>query len=344
MARALQDRLALANIKMTRGWQNRSLDSIEPELELQLKRKRTSSNADLFSDTSSSVSGRCFSTDQPVSSPLSGPFYSDDLPRSGSSQGSAKRPRSTFPARRTAAVNRTSFRPKASKTTSMSCKTSYNLPESSPLPAQRPSRGNPVASFASETSTVLDNSSASEDDDQDIPLHSFQFAGNHVSSSPPRTPPPDIARSARLRNKSFSSTHSEQNPVKEGADLLLYLASSPSPAVRFDKTPMLPPATPPAKSTPLPSSMMMTPGNPAYFGFGPNTPSVGFNFADYVNVTPSPAQAAFVHTPGHLRTPVAGKDGRRRVNLPFSPTAPNSNRSNARGEGLGMELGGELRP
>lgn len=226
----------------------------------------------------------------------------------------------------------------------MSWKTAHSLPESSPLPARSTARPQYGTSFAFETSTVLDNSSASEDDDQDIPLHSFQFSEDHVASSPPRTPPPDVARSARLRNKSFSSTHSEQNPVKEGADLLLYLASSPSPAVRFDKTPMLPPATPPAKSTPLPSSMMMTPGGPAFYGFGPNTPSGAFNFADYVNVTPSPAQAAFVRTPRQLRTPIAGKDERRQSNFLFSPTSAGpTHRTQGRADGLGMELGGELR-
>lgn len=336
MTRALQDRLALANIKITRGWQDRSIDSIEPELELELKRKRTSSNADLLSDTSSSVSGRCFSADQLASSPPTGPIFSDEVARSGSSQESVKRFRSALPPRRTATLART----KTARASSASWKSSYNLPESSPLP--RHSRN--AFSFASETSTVLDTSSISEDDDQDIPLHSFQFSENHVSSSPPRTPPPDLARSARLRNKSFGSISSEHNPVKEGADLLLYLASSPSPAVRFDKTPMLPPATPPAKSTPLPSSMMMTPGGPAFYGFAPHTPSAGFNFADYVQLTPSPAQAAFVRTPGMLKTPtVGGKEGRRRGNLPLSPLVSNATRGSGRAEGLGMELGGELR-
>lgn len=88
--------------------------------------------------------------------------------------------------------------------------------------------------------------------------------------------------------------------------------------------------------------------------FGFNTPGQNFNFADFVNVTPSPAQGAFggSRTPGLApKTPLAAREARRRLNfdnlVPPSPGGGgSSNMSNVgRGSastGLGMELGGEL--
>lgn len=93
-------------------------------------------------------------------------------------------------------------------------------------------------------------------------------------SSPPRTPP----------RRMFKPAIRDKNTGEEGADLLLYLATSPSPAATMSKK--IIPTTPPSHSSALPSSMMQTPG-------APQTPQAGFNFADYVNITPSPAQGAF---------------------------------------------------
>ena len=83
----------------------------------------------------------------------------------------------------------------------------------------------------------------------------------------------------------------------EGADLLLFLAASPSPANPSGR-PLLggssssrmdPPSTPPSKfnNLALPSSMMTTPGGGSMF---PQTPGQAFDFAEFVNITPSPAQ------------------------------------------------------
>lgn len=84
---------------------------------------------------------------------------------------------------------------------------------------------------------------------------------------------------------------------------------------------------------------------------GFNTPGQQqFNFADFVNITPSPAQGAFgSRTPGPAKTPLAAKEARRRIN--FESLAPPGGSPNigtaVRGSvgkeaGLGMELGGEL--
>lgn len=83
---------------------------------------------------------------------------------------------------------------------------------------------------------------------------------------------------------------------------------------------------------------------------GFNTPGQQFNFADFVNITPSPAQGAFgSRTPGPARTPLAAKEARRRLNFDSlappggSPTIGTVGRGSLGKEaGLGMELGGEL--
>lgn len=354
MTRALQDRLALANLKIARGWQNRSIDSIEPELEQELKRKRNDFNGDVFSDSSSSASGRCFSASQiPTSSPFTGPFLSDGIARSRSSQNLPyKRHKTTVQPVRSLSSSQGRTKSRAAARAARSTwKSAYQLPESSPSFRKNTrfkTTDRTQFSFTSETSTVPDISSASEDDDQDIPVHSFQLSEGNIASSPPRTPPPDLARSARLLQKSFDTPTTEPLITgKEGADLLLYLASSPSPAMRVNKTPMLPPSTPPTKHTPLPSSMMSTPGGQTSYGFGLNTPgTAGFNFADYVNVTPSPAQAPW-KTPGTAKTPNAS---RRRLNfdalMPPPGDSPNIGTFGRSPRGkvtsLGMELGGEL--
>jgi len=92
----------------------------------------------------------------------------------------------------------------------------------------------------------------------------------------------------------------EAKTGEEGADLLMFLASSPSvPNPRASNNRgMEPPSTPPPKNKlALPSSMMTTPGggNP----FLPNTPGLTFDFADFVHMTPSPAQKPW-------KTPLAG--------------------------------------
>jgi hypothetical protein len=73
MTRALQDRLALANVKIKNGWENMSLDAIEPQVEERLKKKRPASSVDTISDTASTTSSRLHSSSGFGSSPLTGP-------------------------------------------------------------------------------------------------------------------------------------------------------------------------------------------------------------------------------------------------------------------------------
>ena len=336
MTRVLQNRLALANVKVKNGWEKLSIDKIEPKLDMELKRKRPGSSSDVLSDSSSSKSERVYYRNVD-SSPMTAPLFSDDLPTSGSTNGISKRVKYQHQAPRLAS-SRTKLR--NAHTKSASWKSSYALPQSSPAYHNRhisyPAGG---FSFASETSTLPadDVSLDSESDDNDLPTLSFQAPttadpASLIQSSPPRiprTPSPDYAKSGRLRAKPFDKN--------EGADLLMYLAASPSPHPAKRATP----STPPPKSTPLPSSMMHTPGGTnSFLGF--NTPgNTSFNFADYLNVTPSPAQAAW-KTPGPSKTPLAAREARRRLN--FDGLTATSTVVGAAGEakGLGMELGGEL--
>ncbi len=345
MTRALQDRLALANVKIQHGWQDMSLDLIEAQVDEQ-RRKRPASSNDTISDTASTVSSRLHSSSGMGSSPLTAPMYSDDFQRSGSSYSNKRiRPLDMPKTRSSAAATGR----RAASARHVSWKKQQGLPESSPIKqakhARFPSSNFTQLSFISEGSTIPDEPPSpefSEDDDADLPIHSFSInSSTRITSSPPRTPPQD-RRMRKTHNVSWSRT---PKTGEEGADLLLYLATSPGhPKPSFAKTVVQPPSTPPAKATPLPSSHM-TPGMAgAGFAFGPNTPGANFNFADFVNVTPSPAQGSFSRTPNVGRTPSAAKEARRKLNYDnlMPPTSSPVLTRHGRNEGLGMELGGEL--
>lgn len=349
MTRALQDRLALANVKRQNGWENMSLDAIEPHVEERMKKKRTASSVDTISDTASTTSSRLHSSSGFNSSPLTAPMFSDEM-RSGG--GSIKRLRSMTNMNKYASSGAaTGRRNRFSARNQQTWKKNHDLPESSPIKhtkhAHFPSNNTQSLSFISETTTVPDEPPSpefSEDDDADLPVHSFRLNSvSRITSSPPRTPPPE--RQFPKQHISWSRTPKNSD---EGADLLVYLANSPSAGgntrtIRQAQAQAQPPSTPPCKSTPLPSSHM-TPGTSgnAFFGFGPQTPSTNFKFEDFVNVTPSPAQTQWTRTPGG-RTP--GTATRRRLNFDtlLPPTSSPMVSRQHKSDGLGMELGGELR-
>lgn len=188
-----------------------------------------------------------------------------------------------------------------------------------------------------EWSSPVYHGPSDEENDPDLPLHSFQNMSSVVGSSPPRTPPPKHSRPQR-------SDRALQH--EDGADLLLYLANSPTPArVAGGSQQVFAPSTPPSQHAVLPS-LTPTPGGGGVFpNFG--TPSQQFNFADFVNVTPSPAQPAWGgRTPGNTsRTPLATKDARKRLNFDnLVPPSTASPRVRGKDTGLALQLGGELRP
>ncbi|KAI9845442.1 MAG: hypothetical protein M1837_004920 [Sclerophora amabilis] len=363
MARLLQNRLALASFKAKHGWENLNLDTIEPRIDNEIRQRRPGSSSETVSDSSSNLSDPYFPTGLTSSSPLTGPIFSDDAPTSGSTGGYRKRTLTQahfdHPVKRKRAGSATAAA-QSWQGSKASWKDMNNLPQSSPV-YHRQHPHFPVShganlSFVSATSTIPnrhmspDFTNASDDEDHHLPVHSFQVQSPRIRSSPPRTPPPTRARSSRLRQGQFH-TLTARNPEtgEEGADLLLYLASSPSPANPGMKARVFPPSTPPSRNLALPSSMMTTPSGGFMNGFGPNTPSPAFNFADFVNITPSPAQAAWgSRTPVTTKTPLAAREARRRLNFDAlgppiaSPSANGRNTGGTKQKGLGMELGGEL--
>lgn len=324
MARKLQDRLALASYKAQHGLDNLSFNLVEAHLDKTIKQKRPGSSLESSSDTSSSSSGHHLFSSAFGSSPHSAPFFSDGIHGSGRSEGYRKRrfdqpafPQPSFnssPRKRTRAHSKTLPEFESSRT---SWKTSHNLPESSPVyrnqHEQYQSSHQPSLSFVSEISTVPDSPSfgrVSDGDSPSLPQHSFNLHST-FKSSPPRTPPPTRSRTLR---------HRKANVGEEGAaDLLMYLATSPSPANPSAKSRNPHPSTPPSNinnDNALPSSMMLTPGGGDGYLAGFSTPGQQFNFADFINITPSPAQGAFGNrTPGPAKTPLAAKDARRKLNF-----------------------------
>lgn len=251
-----------------------------------------------------------------MSSPLKAPLFSDAIGSSnGMSTGHRKRTyMNSFEL--DMAMSSPTKRYRASPTAhksfgaQSSLKAHRQLIQSSPIKPRRQqhfttSTGPDVSFFQGTRRISVDLTSPnfaiplSDDDDDDLlPIHSFQV--NRRQASPPSTPP--------MRNRSLKRRSKEKlsDTKEEGADLLLYLAASPSPAVK-SKSRMEPPSTPPPRKEPgLPSSMMTTPGgaggNNLLF---PATPGQPFDFSDFVNVTPSPAQKPWKTPVALTRTPLS---------------------------------------
>ena len=283
-----------------------------------------------------------------TSPPLRTSSYSKELPRSSRNRHAATfnsrlmQPMLSATRKR---IRSDSSPERLAKSPRVSWKSAYQLPVSSPGFTRRPSHRHPHQQLPllPESATIPELSSpapyhAHSDDDNDLPVHSFQNISSMVSSSPPRTPPPRHARPTRNEREL-------QN--EDGADLLLFLANSPTPARTAVKTQPrdFPPSTPPSQHAALPG-LTPTPGGGGLFpNFG--TPNQQFNFADFVNVTPSPAQPPWGgRTPaGSARTPLAARDARKRLNFDnlVLPSAE-SPKTREKESGLALQLGGELRP
>lgn len=326
MARRLQNRLALAQFKTSKGWEDLTLDTIEPRVEEELRRKRLS-EGDALSDSSSSASDMPYypsSTNRArgglMSSPLKAPFFSDAVGSSNGSSAGQRRKRTYMASAGGIPSSSPSKRLRSSPAALGGGRRPFHggpahqLTQSSPIKPRRHQQhfttsAGPDVSFFPGTRRIADAltspnyAAASDDDDDLLPAHSFRASIMH--SSPPSTPPRNRGAAVRRsRQADAGAAAADGGPPKtgeEGADLLLYLAASPSPANPSSgagRSRMDPPSTPPPRNTSLalPSSMMTTPGGGNLF---PNTPGQGFDFADFVNITPSPAQKPW-------KTPVAG--------------------------------------
>ena len=349
MARNLQDRLALAKFKTEHGLENVKFPELEKSQKQKedTRRKRVNRDGHLVSDSSSSSSS---SSRRLNSSPLTAPLFSDDV----GSQSGGGLPHMSFDS---AFVRSGKSARKRSRSISMAAptltslrsdwKSNYQLPGSSPIKQRRTShftnKLGPEVSFTSDISTIPDEASsydAFSDNEETTPTRSFAQKTPILRSSPPRTPPPSRARAANMRKGRLATE-------EEGAELLVYLASPANAAIKGGAAP---PMTPPSKHANLPSSMMSTPGGGNLFGSF-NTPGQNFDFADFVNITPSPAQAAWANrTPRVLRTPIASQEARRRLNFDAlvapSTSSPQLNDSDkirdGRDNGLNLQLGEDL--
>ncbi|KAK3305524.1 uncharacterized protein B0T15DRAFT_398440 [Chaetomium strumarium] len=288
MARRLQHRLALAQFKTKHNLVNETLDMIEPKFEQEMRRRRLQ-DGDILSDSSSSASDLPYPHRTLMSSPLKAPLFSDAI---GSSSGSTGHRKRTYLASFDEAGSSPSKRFRQSPTAHRPFSSHHQFTQSSPIKPRRQQHfttsTGPDLSFYSGSRQINEvltstNYATNSDDEDDLPLHSFH--ASHIHVSPPRTPP---MRSRNLIKK--TRDRPEVNEIKsgeEGADLLLYLAASPSPA-NPPRNRMDPPSTPPPKNKlALPSSMMTTPGGGNPY---PATPGLGFDFAEFLHMTPSPAQ------------------------------------------------------
>lgn len=307
MARRLQSRLALAQFKAKRGWEDLSLDVIEPKYEEELRqhkaalRRKRLAEGEILSDSSSSASDLPYPTRALMSSPLKAPIFSDAIGSSNGSSGHRKRTYiSSFDldvGLSSSPTKRYRVSPTAHKSFSGHVSWSDNhhnqLTQSSPIKPRRQqhfktSTGPDVSLFPSSTrlsrSHTSINFAAPDDDDEDLlPAHSFHVSA--ARSSPPSTPP---NRTRRLAPKIADKVTGNFESRDEGAELLLYMKSSPTPAGLPPRGQMEPPSTPPPKHLGFTPQAMTTPNldNPLF----PHTPGQAFNFADYLNMTPSPAQ------------------------------------------------------
>jgi hypothetical protein len=332
MARKLQNRLALAQYKTNRGWEDLSLDTIEPKVDEELRRRRPLSSGDILSDSSSSSNASEFhypSSRTLMSSPLkSSLFFSDQL-NSGGSTGHRKRSYHNSFDLPNSGSGGSHKRFRSSPTAGR--KNNRQFTQSSPIkPRKQPhftTSAGPDLSFYRGSSHLQANhtpnfAAISDDEDDTLPVHSF-----NMRSSPPRTPPRNRGSLGR-RNKDTRNGKSGE----EGADLLLYLATSPSPA-HPPRSRMAPPSTPPPKNMALPSSVM----TPSAYGGLPQTPGQNFEFSDFINVTPSPGQRAW-RTPG--RTPLVTRTPQTAARRGLTYESLGERRP-SKGP---MQIGGELLP
>lgn len=357
MARKLQNRLALAQFKAVRGWEDLTLDKIEPKVEEELRRSRPLSSGDMLSDSSSSTSDFPYPTSRTLmSSPLKEPFFSDQIHSSGGSSGFRKRTfHSSFTQADSTGGSRKRFRSspagRSLYNSHAAWKGQHHFVQSSPIKPRKhthftTSTGPGLSFYRGSTDMAADLESTnfaavSDNEDEALPVHSF-----NIRPSTPRTPSPIRSRSSLARHNKDKNVNKSG---EEGADLLLFLATSPSPANPVVRSRMQPPSTPPPKNMALPSSMMTTPsgggGMLSIFG-GPSTPSQAFDFADFVNITPSPAQSAWPKTPGTIKTPLTVNRRRLTFDNLLPPNASPGMREHStaatKPAGLGMPLGGDL--
>ncbi|KAI5817034.1 hypothetical protein BZA77DRAFT_333260 [Pyronema omphalodes] len=269
IALLLQHRLALATIKQQNGWENLTLDAIEPKLEEDLKRKRSRIiTSPLSTFSNQGQSGQQYQGQQTQ--------HGRKRSRTDSTPPNSKRPRAA-PITRPSTANPT--------TVVRGIRDLHEPQRPSTSHAPRISQSSPLqhGGYYSLSNKYGSGSTAT-----------FHSSPPRVEPRIPRTPPRRVTPRLALKPTG-----------EEGADLLLYLATSPSPAVKKSGEGRFIPTTPPSRSS-------------GAFNSIPQTPQTGFNFADFINITPSPAPGFERSGSAYRGTPV--EKARRRIN--FDGLAP----------------------
>ncbi|KAJ5882813.1 uncharacterized protein N7473_011075 [Penicillium subrubescens] len=287
---SLQLRLGLAKLKYQHGRLHRLM--------------LTQDGGDKPSESSSDFSRSRRET--PMTSPaLRAGTYSKELPRSAHNKDAVTFNSHITQPMHSASRKRVRYDPdteRPAKAARPSGKSPHQLPTSSAglnfhMTTRRHPRPFMYDAIIPELSSPVYQSICDKENHPDLPRHSFRHVSYMWGSSPPRTPP----RRAHLARSGRPSQH------EDGADLPLYLAKSPTPAREAGVSHRaLPTSTPPSQHAILP--MLAT---------RLGTPDQRFSFADFVNVTPSPAQSAWGgRTPGNLgRSPLSTEGAHKQMNF-----------------------------
>lgn len=300
ITRVLKDRLGIAQHKIERSWQNLSMNAVATKMAREAEdaarqQASTDSASSGLSGSSSSFDARTRNHGLPSAQSANGQrddFLVPDLPnRSRPSDGG----RSVHGAQSRASqttMNGHARHTNGSGTNRISPLKRYReetLDDESPEPGS-----SPLKYHASSTSV----------NNYGLPSGRPVFTNAHARAiTPPLAPstPPPGAQSQRRSQANFKDS-------EEGADLLLFLATSPSPArPKRTSTRALEYSSPP----PMRGSSAV------------NTPvGAGFNLSEFLNFTPSPAQAAAHHHAhlAHLGTPTGSAARSRMDEFKVSPT------------------------
>ncbi|TQS37771.1 hypothetical protein Golomagni_01741 [Golovinomyces magnicellulatus] len=325
IGRILRTRLAFAQFKVARGWEDLSIDAIEPKVD----EIHPILSDETFSKSSSPTISNTFHRNFRNPRIRDVAVFSEHIdPDSSSCQswGLYRKRRYHCCLNDSEICSRNSLKRYRSSPPLASniVYDEHHQPFSSPVKAQTNTHfttaSGPDLQFSTNSYQrnfqIYRSDFESEDDETRLPPFTL-----HLSSSPPCTPP-----SFRHR-ASFSQLKTEKNRDlnKNDVDLLLNLTESP-PNIVSTQAPNLP-STSLHQNPALPSLIASTPrvgietASGSRFCGSPNSPSQAFDFSDFVNITPSPVQLNWPMTPRTRSVKVSGMVDCRRLNFDMTTSS-----------------------
>ncbi|RKF53379.1 hypothetical protein GcM3_219012 [Golovinomyces cichoracearum] len=317
IGRILKTRLAFAQFKVARGWEDLSIDAIEPKVD----ELHPISSDETFSKSSSPAISNTFHRNLTKPRIRDFAIFSEHTDPDGStsqSWGLYRKRRYHCCLNDSEICTRNSQKRYRSSppVTSSIAYDEHRPPFSSPVKAQT------ITHFTTASGPSLQFSTNSYQRNFQIYRSDFESDDEetrllpntpHLSSSPPCTP------LSFKYSASFNQLKTEKNRDfnKNGLDLLLNLTESP-PNIVSTKVPNLP-STPPHQNPALSSLIASTPrveistASGSRFCGSPNSPTQAFDFSDFVNITPSPVQLNWTLTPRTRSVNVSEMVDRRRL-------------------------------